>query len=140
MIPGSNHARAIRARLAHLDRNLTIIERIAREGERGVLHETTALSVERAREVSAAVDLARRRIESLSRGLGMDRDVVPGEQVIGGLCGLLCETVVDTRASKLGGYGPVPDELRVMLDPAVSELELILEQIRAAALRGTADE
>jgi len=136
MKPGANHARAIRARLAHLDRNLTIIERIAREGEHGVLPTTTPLPSKRAREVAAAVDEARERIGSLSRELGLDGDVLPGEQAIGGLCALLWETVVETHAKYLNGYGPVPDELRDLLDPAVEELEVILDRIQAAARHG----
>ena len=139
MKPGPDHARAIRARLAHLDRNLTIIERIALEGERGVLHETTPLPAERARDVAAAVAGARERIESLSNELGLNRDVLPGEQAIGGLCALLWETVVETHAKYLHGYGPVPDDLREVLEPAVDELEAILDRIQAAA-RYSADE
>lgn len=137
MKPGPDHARAIRARLAHVDRNLTIIERIAREGERGVLHETTPLPAERARDVAAAVAGARERIESLSNELGLNRDVLPGEQAIGGLCALLWETVVETHAKYLNGYGPVPDDLRDVLEPAVDELETILDRIQAAARRGS---
>ena len=137
MKPGANHARAIRARLAHLDRNLTIIERIAREGESGVLFETTPLPSERAREVAGAVAEARKRIESLSGELGLDRSVLPGEQAIGGTCALLWETVVETHAKYLSGYGPVPDDLRDVLEPAVDDLEAILDRIQAAARRGS---
>jgi len=139
MKPGANHARAIRARLAHLDRNLTIIERIAREGESGVLFETTPLLPERAREVAGAVAEARKRIESLSGELGLDRSILPGEQAIGGTCALLWETVVETHAKYLDAYGPVPDDLRSVLEPAVEELEVILDKIQAAARHG-ADE
>lgn len=137
MKPGQDHARAIRARLAHLDRNLTVIERIARDGEQGVLHETTALPAARARDVAAAVTEARARIESLSGQLGLNRDVLPGEQAIGGLCALLWETVVETHAKYLNGYGPVPDDLRDVLEPAVDELETILDRIQAAARPST---
>jgi hypothetical protein len=136
MRPGPNHARAIRARLAHLDRNLTIIERIAREGESGVLFETTPLPSERARALAAAVAEARKRIQSLSGELGLDRDVLPGEQVIGGTCALLWETVVETHAKYLDAYGPVPEDLRSLLEPAVDELEVILDRIQAAARGG----
>jgi len=136
MKPGANHARAIRARLAHLDRNLTIIERIAREGESGVLFETTPLPSERAREVAGAVAEARKRIESLSGELGLDRSVLPGEQAIGGTCALLWETVVETHAKYLDAYGPVPDDLRNVLEPAVEELEVILDKIQAASRHG----
>jgi len=135
MKPEPNHARAIRSRLAHIDRTLTLIERIAIEGERGVIHETTPLPPEQARDVAAAVAEARRRIESLRHVLGLARDVLPGEQAIGGLCAFLWEAVVETHAKYLDGYGRVPDELRDILDPAVDELEGILDRVHDAARR-----
>jgi len=132
MRPGPDHARAIRSRLAHLDRNLTIIERIAREGEHGVLHETSPLPEPKARSIASDVAEAREKIGALSRLLGIDRDVLPGEQAIGGLCALLWETVVETHSRYLDAYGRVPDALRAILDPAADELEAVLDRMQAA--------
>ena len=135
--PSPNHVRAIRSRLMHLDRNLTIVERIARDGEHGVLHETSSLPEAKANRVAEAVHEAREKIDALSRALGIESDVLPGEQAIGGICALLWETVVEMQSRHLDAYGRVPDALRGMLDPAAEELERVLGRIQAAA-RGRA--
>lgn len=131
--PSPNHLRAIRSRLMHLDRNLTIIERVAREGERGALHATSALPSEKADRVVAAVAEARERIAALGRELGIEPDLLPGERAIAGICSLLWETVVETQSRYLDAYGRVPDSLRGALDAASEELEHLLGRIESAA-------
>jgi hypothetical protein len=130
-----NQRRAVTTSLCLLDEMLCRLEDWARGRERhGVLfHESNRLSLDQGQAILAEIEQARAILRELQAVFNLEAETRDVAQAVWAETAAFWETLVETQAKSLRGYGPTPPGMAEALDWRLEALIKHLDSISRTA-------
>jgi hypothetical protein len=126
------HANALASRLRVLEEDCREVERYL-NGLEGICFEyPDTISESAKRAAKATLKEFLRRLAALQRGLGLRKQRIDLRNLLNARLSHMWVTLHESKAESIRGYGALPDEVRMFLDPRIDQLLKLRDQLRHA--------